>query len=84
MTPIEFPQANRVLAEEQPEYHPLPCYQDSHETISCWRLSLRERFKLIFGAQLWLRQWNFRTPLQPQLPTLDFPFIRPGEAGNDN
>ena len=66
-----------MLAKNQPPYLPLPCYQNERETISCWRLTWRERLRLIFGVPLWLRQCNFGQPLQPQKPTLDRPFEVP-------
>jgi hypothetical protein len=74
MKPIEFPQQNKVLAENQPEYIPLPVFMDGTETVSCWRLTLRERLRLLFTGKLWLRQMNFGQPLQPQLPAVVFPF----------
>jgi len=74
MTPIEFPQQNKVLAKDQPEYVPLPVFMDAAETVSCWKLTIIERLKLLLTGKLWLRQMNFGEPLQPQLPTVDYPF----------
>lgn len=76
MNPVEFPEHNMVIAKDQPEYQPLPAFVNETETISCWRLTFWERLKLLVTGQLWLRQMNFGRPLQPQLPTLDCPFIR--------
>lgn len=77
MKPIEFPEANVKVAEHQPEYQTLPAYVDEQQTISCWHLTWRERFKLLWRGVLWLRQLNFGHPLQPQLPEVDRPFIDP-------
>ena len=74
MTPIEFPQQTIVWAKDQPPYLPLPAYTDARETISCWRLTWRERLKILFFGRLWLRQMNFGNALQPQEPCVDTPF----------
>jgi hypothetical protein len=75
MTPIKFPEQNSTLAEEQPQYIPLPVCVLPNEIISCWRLTLRERLKLLFTGRLWLRIQTFGELLQPQLPTIDCPFL---------
>jgi hypothetical protein len=80
MKPISFREVNVTLAKDQPEYLPLPVYQDGSETISCWKLSWRERFKVLFTGRMWYRQMNFRQPLQPQRPEIDCPFAR--DAGS--
>lgn len=79
MKPIEFPQVNRTWAKNQPPYLPLPAFSNHKETISCWKLTWRERFKIFFSGILWLHQMNFRNPLQPQLPTVYHPFKEPFE-----
>ena len=76
MKPVEFKEQTIVLAKDQPEYQPLPVYMNDTETISCWQFSWWDRVKVLFGFPLWVRQMNFGTPLQPQLPTFDFPFVR--------
>lgn len=75
MKPIEFPQQTMVWAKNQPPYLPLPAFVDELETISCWKLTWRERCKLFFTGRLWLRQSNFGARLQPQAPTVDMPFL---------
>lgn len=76
MKPIEFKQHNVTWAKNQKGYRPLPAYTDERETISCWRLTLLERVKLIFCGRLWLRQVNAGKPLQPQFLSLATPFAR--------
>ncbi len=71
MKPIEFPEVNMTYGANQPEYLPLPCYRDHEYTISCWQLTWRERLYFLLGGPLWLRQLNFGSPLQPQLPTIE-------------
>ena len=75
MNPIEFPEQNCVYAKDQPEYLPLPVHKTEYGiVISCWALTWRERFKLLFTERMWLSVLTFRHPLQPQLPSVDSPF----------
>lgn len=76
MTPITFPEQTIVWAKDQPPYLPLPAFTDQRETISLWQLSWRERCQILWMGRLWLRQYNFGQPLQPQCPTLQYPFVR--------
>lgn len=74
MTPTMFEEAHLTYGGHQPEYRPLPAWKDDKRTISCWRLTWRERLKLLLRGRLWLMQLNFDAPLQPQLPLVDNPF----------
>ncbi len=74
MKPVTFPEQNKVWAENQPEYLPLPSYCNPRENISKWRLTWWERIKLLFTGTLWMRQVNLRQPLQAIVPTTIFPF----------
>lgn len=74
MKPIDFPHVNNVLAKDQPQYLPLPVWQGSEETVSCWKLTLIERVRVLLTGRLWLRQLNFGQPLQPQRPQVGNPF----------
>lgn len=78
MTPINFQEQNVVFAkEDQPEYLPLPAHlTDDGEVITCWRLSWVERIKIAIGRPLWFRTMTFKRPLQPIIPTLEFPFVK--------
>lgn len=73
MKPISFPEKNKVWAENQPQYQPLPTYSDGTQTISCWAFTWKERLQVLFGRPLWLLQLNFGQPLQPQLLTMKKP-----------
>jgi len=77
MKPIEFPEQTIVWAKDQPPYLPLPAYTDEQETISCWRLTWRERLTVLLRGRLWLCQMNFGSALQPQAPTVESPFQPP-------
>jgi hypothetical protein len=76
MKPIEFKGFNKILAKDQPQYQPLPVlWEADGRVISCWKLSLKERLKVLFGGKLWLSQLTFNQKLQPQLPLIDDPII---------
>ncbi len=76
MEAIEFKEQTKILAKDQKEYIPLPVFDDGREMISCYKVSFKERIKILFGAKLWLRQLTFGEKLQPQLPTIEFPFVK--------
>ena len=72
MKPIKFKGHNVVFAENQEEYQPLPAFYDQDGTvISCWKLSFRERLKMLFTGKLWMSMLTFGNPLQPQYPTVN-------------
>lgn len=78
MNPIEFPEANKVIAKDQPQYLPLPAHiadDDEGTTTFCWKLTLRERLKILFTGTLWHQVMTFRTALQPQRPSIDKPLL---------
>lgn len=74
MKPIDFPESNVVFAKDQPEYMDLPAYRDGNGIVSAWKLSLRERLRLLFGGPLWLHVLTFGQPPQPMAPSTDRPF----------
>lgn len=74
MEPIKFKGYNLIISENQPEYIPLPVYKDNYGTVvSCWKLTLRERIKILFLGKLYLQILTFNALLQPQKPTVDYP-----------
>ncbi len=75
MLPIEFPEQTIVWAKNQPPYLPLPAFTNDKETISCWKLTWKERLIVLWFGNVWLRQMNFGQPLQPQAPSIISPFI---------
>lgn len=79
MKPINFPEQTVTVARDQPEYLPLPAYQNERETISLWKLTIVERLLLLITGRLWFRQLNFGSPLQPQAPSVSCPFVRGSE-----
>lgn len=76
MNPIEFEGQTVVFAKNQPEYRPLPAHVDptSSGTVTfCWRLTIKERLKLLFSGVLWHQVLSFHQPLQPQLLSIEKP-----------
>lgn len=69
MKNVKFPACNTIIGAGQPEYIPLDAFSDGRVTVTCYRLSFRERLNILFLGRLWLGQMNFGEPLQPQLPT---------------
>ena len=66
MKPIPFKEANVKMAEHQPEYITLPAFKSTEGIIiTCWRLSFKERIKLLLTGKLWLSNMTFNQPLQP-------------------
>lgn len=72
MKPIEFPEVNVTYAKDQPQYQPLPVFKDADGTvISCWKLSFKERMKLLRTGELWISMLTFNKPLTPLYPTVN-------------
>ena len=68
MKPIEFKEQNIVMAESQSQYENLPAFKSDDDDgiiISCWKLSLKERVRLLFKGNLWVGLWTFNEPLTP-------------------
>ena len=68
MKPIEFKDQNVIFAKDQPEYQPLPALRlntPEGEVISCWRMSIKERIKVLFTGHIWLSLMSFNKPLTP-------------------
>lgn len=74
---IEFPEQTIVIAEDQPQYQPLPAFQFGDEQgriACCWKLTWRERFEVLLRGVIWHQILTFKQPLQPQLLTVNKPF----------
>lgn len=72
MKPVEFQEQNIVFAKDQPEYLPLPAFKNDSpqgEVISCWKLSFRERLRILFTGKLWVCLMMFGKPLTPSFFT---------------
>lgn len=80
MKPIKFKEQNVTFAENQPEYLPLPALKNVNpdgttagmgEVISCWKLSFKERIKILFTGKLWVSLAMFGKPLTPSFFTVN-------------
>lgn len=74
--PIKFKEANTTIAKNQPEYRTLPAWRGGRnsEVISCWKIGILNRVKLLFTGKIWMRQLTFNNLLQPQHIETDHPF----------
>ena len=79
MKPINFPEQNTTIAKDQPQYFPLPAHivvnDPEGQAVFCWKLSVKERLKLLFTGKIWHHVLTFRQPLQPQLLEISSPFV---------
>lgn len=68
---IPFPEQTNVIAKDQPQYRPMPAhiFQDDPQgkVAFCWKLTLKERLRVLLTGTLWQQVLTFNHPLQPQL-----------------
>jgi hypothetical protein len=70
----EFPGQNVIIAKDQPEYIPMPAHVAADGTVTCcWRLTWRERLRLLRTGTVWHQILTFRAHLQPQILTTERP-----------
>ena len=84
---IKFKEQNIVYAENQPEYLPLPAYKHKSlnvEVVSCWKLTVWERIKLLFTGRVWVQLLTFGAPLQPQYVTINKDEVIPKVTKDSN
>ena len=68
MKPTTFKHQNIVFASNQSEYLPLPALKidsPNGEVISCWKMSFKERIKVLLTGTVWLSLMSFNKPLTP-------------------
>lgn len=55
-----------VYAKDQPEYIPLPAWRgEDGKVVTRWKLTWRERLRVLMSGNLWLTILTFNRPLQP-------------------
>lgn len=58
MKPIDFPQSTKVLQRPstmtEQECQSLHVWNDGKQCVSCWKMSFKERIKVIFHGKVWL------------------------------
>ncbi len=66
MQPISFSSREVVYAKDQPEYNPLPAEKWKDGTVvTCWQLTWKERFQILFRGSIFLSLLTFHKSLQP-------------------
>ena len=73
MKPVKFKFVNRTLRADG--CHDLPVCFDGKNIITCWKLSLKERIKLLFTGKLWHLVWSDKCCIQPVALEVDYPFV---------
>ena len=76
MKPLKFKGHNCIFAKDQEEYQQLPALRvkgSEGNVITCWKLSTRDRWKLLFTGKLWVSKLTFNQPLQPIYLQVDTP-----------
>lgn len=74
MQPVDFPEQNVVYGMNQHEYIALPAFDNGQQVISCWKLSVLERLRVLLRGVVWVRQLTQGAPLQPQVLETTYPF----------
>ena len=69
-----------ILAKDQPEYLPLAVAISDDYVTSRWRLSFKERVKVLFNGNVFISMMNFKSPPMPILPSVEEPEWLLGEA----
>jgi len=72
MKPQKFKECNVEFAKDQPEYNTLPAFRDeSGVVVTFWKLTLRERLRVLFKGGVWLSLMTFNKPLTPTFMTTE-------------
>lgn len=75
----KFPEV--VIAENQDEYGNLPAvFLDNGVIVTRWRLSFRERLKVLFAGNIYLWMWTFGNPVTPVLIEIEKPQLETKSA----
>lgn len=78
MEPIKFKEQTAVLAENQDEYKDLPIHEvndPTGEIVFCWKMSWKDRIRVLFTGVIWHQVMTFKRPLQPQLLSSKKPYM---------
>ena len=83
MQTIKFKECNVTYGAHQPEYYPMDgCRVPGCEfgrVVFCWKLSWRDRLKLLLRGVVWHEVCTFGGRLQPQNLSFDKPQLLPHE-----
>lgn len=66
MRAVKFKECNADFGKDQAEYLTLPSHTTHDGTVTtCWKLSFRERIKILITGNIFLQTLTFKDPLQP-------------------
>ena len=65
MKSIKFKGFNHTYAENQRESDPLYVLEDAGAIVTCWKLTWREAFKVLWTRRIWHAQMTLGAPPQP-------------------
>ena len=68
MIPIKFKEQNITYSTKKKEYSSLPAFKANTpqgQVVSCWKLSIGERLRILFTGKLWVCIVSFNRPLTP-------------------
>jgi hypothetical protein len=72
MEVVEFAGCNAVYAKDQPEYLPLPSHRSRDGIVtSCWKMSFKERLRVLLSGRVYVKILTFNRPLQPLKLTVE-------------
>jgi len=58
LNPIKFKEQNTIFAKPESmtdeQCNSLPTYRDNTEIISCWKMGIKERIRVLFTGIVWL------------------------------
>lgn len=77
MKSVKFADANKVFAEDQPEYNPLHCHVaakpgEAVTVTHCWELEEGDLAKILRDNRIYVTQVTFGQPLQPVAVATEF------------
>ena len=87
MRPTTFKEHNYVLAKLQPEYNQLPVCRiagTENEMVSCYRLTFKERLRVLFLGKIWHSQFTFNRGYAPTYLTTFKTEVIPQDIINTN
>ncbi len=65
MQPIDFKESNKVLTKPEgmtdEQCSSLHVFSDGERVISCWNMSIAERFRAVFTGRVWASVWSGET-----------------------
>lgn len=73
--PIKFEEANVTYTAKG--CGDLPVHKSGGQIISCWKLPLLKRFKILFTGRVWLSIYGQSQP--PVCIVTDYPFVKEEE-----